>query len=40
VVDSSNFFSYFNTDASLTEQFASEKPSEMDERTVTELMVD
>ncbi|EAR87203.2 cobalamin synthesis protein P47K (macronuclear) [Tetrahymena thermophila SB210] len=40
VVDAANFFNYFNTDESLTEKFAVEKPSEMDERTVTELMVD
>lgn len=40
VVDALSFFDYFNTEESLTEKFATEKPSELDERTVTELMID
>lgn len=40
VVDSYNFFTFFNTEKSLTERFPEENPAAEDERTVTELMVD
>lgn len=38
VVDASNFFNYFNTSESVTEKF--KDVDQMDERTITELMID
>ncbi len=40
VVDAANFESYFYTSESLIEKFPDEKLPELDERTVSELMID